>query len=79
MRMGQELKFIAENPGDETRMPATRAVERPTMTSEQINRLIQGVEDAHDLRLMCIGVAGRKSPDEQKTFSSGGFTPSPTD
>lgn len=56
LRMAQKLKFIAENSGDETRMPATRAVERPTMTSEQINRLIQGIEDAHDLCLMCIGL-----------------------
>src|SRR3981081_3897019 len=42
MRVAHKLKFIAENPGDETGMPATRAVERPTITPEQINCLIQG-------------------------------------
>ena len=37
-------------------MPATRAVERPTMTPEQINSLIGAIEDPHDLCLMCIGL-----------------------
>jgi hypothetical protein len=40
MRMAQKLKFFTENLGDETRMPITRPVERPTITPEQINRLI---------------------------------------
>jgi len=39
MKMAQKLKFISENPGEETKMPATRAVERPTMTPWQINSL----------------------------------------
>ena len=56
MRVAHKLKFIAENPGDETGMPATRAVERPTITPEQINCLIQGIEEPHDLCLMCIGL-----------------------
>ncbi len=56
MRVAQKLKFISENPGDETRMPATRPVERPTITPGQINCLIQGIEDPHDLCLMCIGL-----------------------
>jgi hypothetical protein len=56
MRMAQKLKFITENLGDETRMPVTRPVERPTITPEQINRLIQGIEEPHDLCLMCIGL-----------------------
>lgn len=54
--MAQKLKFISENPSDETRMPATRPVERPTIAPEQINCLIQGIEDPHDLCLMCIGL-----------------------
>src|SRR5216684_70298 len=56
MRVAQKLKFISENPGDETRMPATSPVERPTITPGQINCLIQGIEDPHDLCLMCIGL-----------------------
>src|SRR5450432_3762136 len=55
MRLAQRLKFIADNPSDETRMPATRPVARPTITPEQINSLIQAIEDPHDLCLMCIG------------------------
>jgi integrase len=56
MKLAQKLRFISENPGEETRMPATRAVERPTMTPEQINSLIGGIEDHHDLCLICIGL-----------------------
>jgi len=56
MKLAQKLRFISDNPGEETKMPATRAVERPTMTSEQINSLIGGIEDPHDLCLMCIGL-----------------------
>jgi integrase len=56
MRVAHKLKFIAENPGDDTGMPDTRAVERPTITPEQINCLIQGIEEPHDLCLMCIGL-----------------------
>ena len=56
MRMAQRLKFISDNPGEETRMPATRPIERPTMTPEQINLLIEAIEDPHDLCLMCIGL-----------------------
>jgi hypothetical protein len=32
MRMAQKLKFIAENPGEDTKMPETKAVSRSTMT-----------------------------------------------
>jgi integrase len=56
MRTAQKLKFISDSPGDEIRMPATRPVERPTMTPGQINRLIEAIKDPHDLCLMCIGL-----------------------
>jgi integrase len=56
MKLAQKLRFISDNPGEETKMPATRAVERPTMTSEQIQSLIGAIEDPHDLCLMCIGL-----------------------
>jgi integrase len=56
MRMAQKLKFIAENPGADTRMPETRAVSRPTMTSEQIVKLIDSISDPHDLCLISIGL-----------------------
>lgn len=56
MKLAQKLKFISENPGEDTKMPATRVVDRPTMTAGQINSLIVGIEDPHDLCLMCIGL-----------------------
>jgi integrase len=56
MRMAQKLKFVSDNPGEETAMPVTKPVQRPTMTAEQINDLIAGIEDMHDLCLMCIGL-----------------------
>lgn len=56
MKMAKKLKFISDNPGEEIQMPATRAVERPTMTPEQINGLITAIENPHDLCLMCIGL-----------------------
>src|SRR3989442_3534084 len=56
MKLAQKLKFIPENPGEETKMPATRMVERPTMTAGQINSLIGAIEAPHDLCLMCIGL-----------------------
>src|SRR5437667_9460209 len=36
MRMAQKLKFISDNPAEDTKMPETRSVDRPTMTAEQI-------------------------------------------
>src|SRR5262249_22859224 len=56
MKLAQKLKFISDNPAEETKMPATRPIERPTMTPEQINSLIGAIEDPHDLCLMCIGL-----------------------
>src|SRR5215469_11983791 len=56
MRMAQKLKFIAENPGEDTRMPEARAVSRPTMTPEQIVKLIDAISHPHDLCLMSIGL-----------------------
>jgi integrase len=56
MRMAKKLKFIADDPGDGTRMPETKAVSRPTMTAEQIIQLIDSISDPHDLCLISIGV-----------------------
>lgn len=56
MRMAQKLKFISDNPGEETAMPVTKPVERPTMTAEQINGLMARIEDLHDLCLMSIAL-----------------------
>ena len=56
MRIAQKLKFIAENPGEDTKMPETKAVSRPTMTPEQIVKLIDAISDPHDLCLMSIGL-----------------------
>jgi len=54
--MAQKLKFISNNPAEDTRMPETKAVDRPTMTAEQIVQLVNGIEDPHDLCLMSIGL-----------------------
>jgi integrase len=56
LRMAQKLKFISDNPGEETKMPETREVNRPTMSAEQIMELIDAIEDPHDLCLMSIGL-----------------------
>lgn len=56
MRTAQKLCFIPTNPGEDTKMPETKAVHRPTMTAEQIMRLIDAIEDPHDLCLLSIGL-----------------------
>lgn len=56
MRMAQKLKFVSDNPAEETRMPETKTVDRPTMTAEQIVQLVNAIEEPHDLCLMCIGL-----------------------
>ncbi|HYU47469.1 MAG TPA: hypothetical protein VEK84_14985 [Terriglobales bacterium] len=38
--MAKKLKFIADNPAEDTRMPETKAVDRPTMTAGQIIQLV---------------------------------------
>lgn len=56
MRTAQKLKFIADNPADDVRMPETKTVRRPTMTAQQIASLIDAIEDPHDLCLMSVGL-----------------------
>ena len=56
MRSAQKLKFIADNPAEDVKMPETKAVKRRTMTTQQIASLIGAIEDPHDLCLMSIGL-----------------------
>jgi len=56
MKLAHKLKFLPENPAEETAMPVTRPVDRQTMTQEQIASLMSAIEDPHDLCLMCIGL-----------------------
>jgi integrase len=56
MRTAQKLSFIPTNPSEDTKMPETKAVSRPTETAEQIITLIDAIEDPHDLCLMSIGL-----------------------
>lgn len=56
MRLAQKLKFIEQNPTEDIMMPDTKPVERPTMTAELIIKLIDAIEDPHDLCLMSIGL-----------------------
>lgn len=56
MRTAQKLSFIPTNASEDTKMPETKAVSRPTMTAEQIVKLIDAIEDPHDLCLMSIGL-----------------------
>lgn len=56
MRTAQKLFFIDANPSEDAKMPETRAVNRPTMTAEQIIKLIDAIKDPHDLCLMSIGL-----------------------
>ena len=56
MRLARKLKFIQEDPTEELKMPHTKEVRRPTMTTEQISKLINAIEDIHDLCLMSIAL-----------------------
>jgi integrase len=56
MKLAHKLKFLPENPAEETAMPVTRPVDRQTMTQEQIASLMSAIEDPHDLCLMCVGL-----------------------
>ncbi len=49
MQTAQKPSFITANPSEDTKMPETKAVSRPTMTAEQIIKLIDAIEDPHDL------------------------------
>jgi integrase len=56
MKVARKLKVLAENPGEDVEMPVTRPVDKPTITAEQINSLIDAIGDVHDLCLMAIGL-----------------------
>jgi integrase len=56
MKTALKLKLVSENPGEDVKMPETRAIKRPTMTAQQIMSLIDAIEDPHDLCLMSIGL-----------------------
>jgi integrase len=56
MRLARRLKFVQEDHAEELRMPKTKEVRRPTMKTEQIVRLIDSIEDIHDLCLMSIAL-----------------------
>jgi integrase len=56
MRVAHQLKYLPENPAEELMMPITRVVAKPTLTHEQINRVIDAIEDPHDLCLMSVGL-----------------------
>ncbi len=56
MRLARKLKFLQEDPTEELKMPHTKEVKRPTMTTEQITKLINAIEDIHDLCLMSIAL-----------------------
>ena len=56
MRVAHKLKFVSENPGEDLRMPETKTVHRPIMSTEQVAKLIDAIEDRHDLCLMSIAL-----------------------
>jgi integrase len=56
MRVAHKLKFVSENPGEDLSMPETKTVHRPTMNTEQVAKLIDAIEDPHDLCLMGIAL-----------------------
>jgi integrase len=56
IRVAYKLKFVSENPGEDLRMPETKTVHRPTMSTEQVAKLIDAIEDPHDLCLMGIAL-----------------------
>ena len=56
MKVAKKLKVLAENLGEDLEMPVTRPVEKPVITAEEINSLIDAVEDPHDRCLVAIGL-----------------------
>lgn len=56
MKVAHKLKYLTENPAEELRKPVTRVVAKPTLTHDQINRVIDKIEDPHDLCLMSVGL-----------------------
>lgn len=52
MQMAKKLKFLATDPAEDVNMPRTKPIEKPVMTQDQILRLIEGIQDMHDLCLM---------------------------
>jgi integrase len=72
MRLARKLKFVEEDPAEELKMPRTKEVKRPTMTTEQIVKLIDAIEDIHDLCLMSVALfcATRTSETLGLTWSS---------
>jgi len=56
MRLARKLRFVQEDPAEELKMPQTKEVKRPTMTAEQIVKLIDAIDDIHDLCLMSVAL-----------------------
>jgi integrase len=56
MRLARKLKFLQEDPAEDLKKPQTKEVKRPTMTAEQIAKLIDAIEDVHDLCLMSVAL-----------------------
>jgi len=56
MRLARKLKFVQDDTAEELKMPQTKEVKRPTMTAEQIAKLIDSIEDVHDLCLMSVAL-----------------------
>ena len=54
--MARKQKFLTDDPGEEVKMPQTKAVEKPVMTQEQIVGLVNAIEDMHDLCLLQVGI-----------------------
>jgi len=54
--LAKKQKYLIEDPGEDVKMPQTKAVEKPVMTGEQLLSLIGAFDDLHDLCLMCIGI-----------------------
>jgi integrase len=56
LRTARKLKFLIDDPGEDMKMPDTKAVERPTLTQEQLAALLRAITDLHDLCLFSIGI-----------------------
>ena len=56
MRLARKLKFVQDDTAEDLKMPQTREVKRPTMTAEQIAKLIDSIKDVHDLCLMSVAL-----------------------
>ncbi len=55
MKLARKQRYILDDPAEDLIVPRTRRLPKPTMTKEDLARLIDAIQDPMDKCLMCIG------------------------